>query len=250
MSTIVVETAAAAESLDSTGESPEVLTIPWADTTNALTDNALSASVDFDGTSDSSDLWLHNFGYSIPTTEVVVEGIAAKVIRTGTGSTEDLQVVLTYGPLDATTGFPEFTTSKHQTGLWADDVDDTANYGGASDIWNRMWTGAEINSTDFGFALSAESPISLDTALVDFVELTLYYHRQYDITPSGGTLAGVVSLQAVMERSQIQKYLLAAQLVVDLPILFTTSISQTAAVYLAERLQNSPYAYHPLQAAA
>jgi len=175
--TTTVQTAAAAENLGSG--------LAWADTTNSLSDDALSASVTFDGTnSDSQLLWIHDFGFTFPTTELSIDGISAKVLRTGTGLTEDLQVTLTHGATPTLT-----SPSKHQSGTWVSDVDGTANYGGVSDIWNRVWSGSEVNDSNFGFAISAESTMNFDAGLVDFVELTVESHRIYVPAPTGGSIA-------------------------------------------------------------
>mgnify|MGYP000297049712 CR=1 FL=1 len=161
--TTTVQTAAAAENIGSG--------LAWADTTNSLIDDALSASVTFDGTnSDSQLLWVHDFGFTFPTTELSIDGISAKVLRTGTGLTEDLQVVLTHGATPTLT-----SPSKHQAGTWVSDVDGTTNYGGVSDIWNRVWSGSEVNDSNFGFAISAESTMNFDAGLVDFVELIPFF---------------------------------------------------------------------------
>ena len=176
--TTTVQTAAAAENIGSG--------LAWADTTNSLIDDALSASVTFDGTnSDSQLLWVHDFGFTFPTTELSIDGISAKVLRTGTGLTEDLQVVLTHGATPTLT-----SPSKHQAGTWVSDVDGTTNYGGVSDIWNRVWSGSEVNDSNFGFAISAESTMNFDAGLVDFVELTVESHRIYVPAPTGGSMAG------------------------------------------------------------
>ncbi len=180
MATIVVETAAAAENLG-TG-------LDWLNPTNALVDDVLSASVVFDGIStESKMLWVHDFGFSIPTDpELILKGIKAKILRTGSGETEDFEVFLTYGPT------PSFTTpSKHQPGFWADDVDGTANYGGLGDIWNRTWAiASQINDSQFGLAISAESPDNLDAGLIDFVEISIFYIHQFDEAAVGGSSGG------------------------------------------------------------
>ena len=177
MTTIVTSTATVAENIGDEG-------LNWLNPTFALVDDGLSASVVLDGTTDSKRLWVHDFEFALPEDPTLtVAGIKVTFFRTGSGETEDFQAVLTY---DAT---PSFTVSKHKPGFW-NDTDDTANYGGATDIWNRIWTPAEINNSQFGFAISVESPDNLDEALADFVEITIYWNRTFDEVAVGGASGG------------------------------------------------------------
>ena len=183
MSTVVVLTASAADNLDGTTGLIPAGSLEWQDSTNALANDALSSYVTFDGTNTKSEfLYVHDFGASLPT-ELAVEGIQVKVIRTGAGNTEDFYVGLVYN-----NGVSLTVTSpgKQKAGLWEADTDDTANYGSASDSWNKIWTAEEINNTDFGFGISAESPDLNDSGAVNFVQMTISYHQDIDIDPTGG----------------------------------------------------------------
>jgi hypothetical protein len=57
------------------------------------------------------------------------------------------------------------------------------SYGSSSDLWGDTWTPTDINSSNFGFALSVDNTTQLDDfsmASVDHVRITVYY------TPAAG----------------------------------------------------------------
>jgi hypothetical protein len=65
----------------------------------------------------------------------------------------------------------------------------TATYGGATDLWGTTWTPADINSPDFGVVLSARrqnNGNSDRTAMVDYMQITIYYSFETSTTVTCG----------------------------------------------------------------
>ncbi len=63
-------------------------------------------------------------------------------------------------------------------GGWSDSPGN-AVYGGDDDLWGESWTADDINSSDFGFALSVflvMDPATTMTASVDHIAMNVYYH--------------------------------------------------------------------------
>jgi hypothetical protein len=67
------------------------------------------------------------------------------------------------------------------------------SYGGSSDLWGETWTPSDINSSDFGFAISAIGEGPNTTAQVDNVRITVYYSGPSEVisyannsTPTSG----------------------------------------------------------------
>lgn len=72
------------------------------------------------------------------------------------------------------------STDKASGTAWTG-TDTYLSHGGASDLWGETWTDSDINSSNFGMAISAKNnaPV-VGTANVDHVRITVYY------TTSGG----------------------------------------------------------------
>jgi len=65
---------------------------------------------------------------------------------------------------------------------WASPDLANVDYGGASDLWNDTWTAADVNSPDFGVALSAvfTRGAGNERAYVDIVYVTVHYRLSCD----------------------------------------------------------------------
>lgn len=190
MSTVVL-TSSSVQSIGYSGIIPAG-SLAWSDPNNAKVEDGLSAFVSFDGITTTSEfLYFNTFGASLPTENLSIDGFEVKVIREGVGDTEDYYVGLMYDSDDGT-GVTWTVTSpgKQKAGAWSADVDSTAVYGGPTNKWNRVWTAAEVNNVNFGFAISCESPTISDSGSIDYAQITLSYHVEYAETTSGGTNGG------------------------------------------------------------
>jgi hypothetical protein len=70
------------------------------------------------------------------------------------------------------------TNRKADASLNIGNVDGYKVYGGAAELWGDTWTAADINSANFGVALSVALDIGFDGAQqvgVDHVRITVYY---------------------------------------------------------------------------
>ncbi|QNA46162.1 fibronectin type III domain-containing protein [Lacibacter sediminis] len=140
----------------------------------------------------SNYMTLTNFSMSIPAA-VTICGIVVQIDRKASGLSlgavvRDYRVRLVKG--GAITGNNNASGSG-----WAGS-ETTATYGSSSDLWGTTWTPADINSGNFGFALSAEISGLLGVFLsadIDNVRITVYYqHIVLPVTITGfqGTQKG------------------------------------------------------------
>ncbi|HCV43174.1 MAG TPA: hypothetical protein DGH68_06795, partial [Bacteroidetes bacterium] len=145
-------------------------TVAWTNPGNALTNNNSYATVTL-ASQTSNYLQTTNYGFAIPT-DATINGIQATIGRfentTGTGNDVRDNVVqlikagALVGSNYAVTG-TDWPTSET-----------AVNYGGTADLWGATWTPAEVNATNFGVALSANSTNSR-TASVDYMTISVTY---------------------------------------------------------------------------
>jgi hypothetical protein len=208
MSTIVVKSATAAENMS--------VGIPgaanWTNPTNAISSNNQYAINDYGGitgVSITNYLYAHTFDFNLPL-NAVLEGFEVTVERRGIGSTEDYYVGLIYFD-----GMRQITTpGKQLPGTWPT-FDANVTYGSPADLWNKVWTIAETNDSSFGFAISAEgNPIDLDSAQIDSIQITAYYHQAITEIPTGSLLGGGVAEVTCSYSTSIQGSSLAGGQVV------------------------------------
>jgi hypothetical protein len=210
MSTIVVKTATAAENMS--------VGIPgaanWVNPTNAISSNNLYATNDYGGltgVSVTNYLYVNSFDFNLPL-NAVIEGFEVAVERRGVGSTEDYYVGLIY--LD---GVRQITApGKQLSGLWPT-FDGNVIYGSPNDLWNKSWTVTETNDSSFGFAISAEGrPIDLDSAQIDSIQITAYYHQEISESPVGSISGGGTAEVTCSYETSIQgSSLLGGQVVIS-----------------------------------
>lgn len=145
----------------------------WGGPNNAkVSDNAYTSYLSA-GSDISHYIQATNFSFSIPA-GATIDGITveAEKSKTGSGDITDISARLVKG------GMP-FSSDMYNTSVWPG-VDAYSTYGSTSNLWGVTWTPDDINSSTFGFGLSAMGsgtpPI---TAQVDHIRITVNY------TPTG-----------------------------------------------------------------
>ncbi|MFN8644166.1 MAG: hypothetical protein U0802_21860 [Candidatus Binatia bacterium] len=137
----------------------------WFPATNALTSNDLWAQVAPAG-SPTHYLKATNYAFSIPSPAQIL-GIEVQVERhSALGSIHDARARIVKGGVVG-------ATDRSLPGAWPVAPDTTATYGGPSDLWGTTWTPADVNASNFGFALSVTD--STDAAFVDYIAIKVYY---------------------------------------------------------------------------
>lgn len=114
-----------------------------------------------------------NFGFSLPT-NAVVSGIEVTVRRMwetgGDASDRSLKIIKADGSLG--------TFDKGSSTHWPASLTDKT-YGNTSDLWEESWTASDINSSNFGVALSvylnALGTASVSYGMVDSFAITVTY---------------------------------------------------------------------------
>ena len=116
---------------------------------------------------------ISNFGFTIGS-GATIDGITVEIERyqSGAKNVKDNAVRIVKG---GTIG----STDKSSSSAWASSDPNTyATYGGSADLWGETWTAADINSTDFGIAISAKAasgnPGNADPRF-DHVRITIHF---------------------------------------------------------------------------
>lgn len=144
----------------------------WDNATNGSTSNNQYASTTITSSSDISNyLRATGFGFAIPN-NAVINGISVGIERKEKGDANsnirDNSVRLVKS--NAVVGDNKATNAN-----WPS-TDTVANYGSTSDLWGTTWTPAEVNSANFGVALSVGRTSNGDeTALVDSFSISVEY---------------------------------------------------------------------------
>jgi hypothetical protein len=117
-----------------------------------------------------------NFGFNIPTNSTI-NGIKVEVKKAYLASPaiDNAVRIVKQGVIGA--------TDKKDVSQWLNSFTYTT-YGSISDLWGETWTPNDINSSNFGFAISADNVSSPGSALIDYIRITVYY------TPSGDSGGG------------------------------------------------------------
>lgn len=118
------------------------------------------------------------YNFAIPT-GATINGIVVDIERnalTGSDSYKDARVRLLKAAVVGTTDKANTVDS------WPINTDATASYGSSSDLWGETWTATDINSAEFGVALSVECITIGDAcetfgydARVDSMQITVHY---------------------------------------------------------------------------
>ena len=141
----------------------------WTSSTNIVSSNGWKASASVPANGVSANLDATSFGFTIPA-NATITGIVAYIEKSASSSSgvDDDDVFLLKAGV--ATG-----NDKANPSDW-DDSDDVWTYGGSTDLWGTTWTPAEINASNFGLRLRADSDTSSSrTAYVDHVEIRVYY---------------------------------------------------------------------------
>ncbi len=158
-------------------EDSSVGTVSWSHLDNDQTSDDKYATSQGNMNDGEATVYLKatNFGFSIPT-GATINGISVNIERKAgdTGFFDNAIRIVKGGTIG--------TTDKSSAGVWPDN-DDTAAYGGTSDLWGETWADTDINSADFGFAISAKKVggIKNEKPSIDWINITVTY-----TPPSGG----------------------------------------------------------------
>lgn len=165
---VVAFTAALYAHADSVGPNPPgtaiddaaVGTQAWSNPTNALADDGIFASAVSVGSGSATTHYLDvtNFGFSIPS-NATVQGIQVDIERksstassvcgaTNTACDNSIVIINSSGTLGS--------TNKATTTVWPT-TEAFASYGGSADLWSAAWAPSDINSSNFGVAISAHT---------------------------------------------------------------------------------------------
>lgn len=151
-------------------------TLTWSNPTNALSSNNAYATCGrgpLGSVTYSHYLKATNFGFSIPF-NATIEGIIVRIEKKGSHqNTGVADYVVKLIKSDSSLG----TENKAKTGSWQYTADTNYDYGSASDLWSDLWTASDINSSNFGLAISCGiGPSGLaTTAYIDDISITVYY---------------------------------------------------------------------------
>ncbi len=138
----------------------------WTNPGNAASDDGSYATAGMAGATTTQYLKATNFGFSLPGGSTV-NGIGVAINRKGTltrNSDSELRLVV---------GGSVSGDDKASATTWTTS-DATATYGGSSDLWGLSLSDTDINSSDFGVALRAQSSNTAN-ASVDHITITVYY---------------------------------------------------------------------------
>ena len=108
-----------------------------------------------------------NFGFSIPA-DAIIKGVSVGIEHGHIGpfaADWAVQIIKSDGTLG--------DTNKAKGTVWSSGVDETYSYGGNDDLWDEVWTAADINNANFGVVLQAY--MYNTTALVDNIHITVHY---------------------------------------------------------------------------
>jgi hypothetical protein len=141
----------------------------WTSSGNVVSSNNQRASANVPANGVTANLDATNFGFSIPA-NATITGIRATIEKSASNSSgvDDDDVYL----LKA--GAP--SGNDKASGTDWDNSDEDFTYGGSTDLWGTTWTPAQVNASNFGVRLRADSDTSSSrTAYVDHIELRVYY---------------------------------------------------------------------------
>lgn len=161
----------------------------WTNLTNALTsdDNYAKNTVSLSGlfaSTNTNNLIAQNFGFTIPpmATNIHIKVDVERSANLGfsVGASVSDNIVKLINSSGTITGTNNASPTNWSSG------DATVSYGGNTDNWGTSWTPADINSTNFGVAISATlsagaAAVSL-TAQIDYIAVTVYYDIPLPVT--------------------------------------------------------------------
>jgi hypothetical protein len=147
---------------------------------NCLTSNdsrATAASILSLLSGQTAYLQATDFSFSIPTASTIC-GIEVHVEKSATNLLLNFTTVKDNSVLLIKNGTRTVTNLKQTNVVWSEDNDAIYTYGDNNELWGTSWTPADINSGNFGFAISATITGIvglLPAARIDHISMTVYY---------------------------------------------------------------------------
>lgn len=149
-------------------------TFAWSNPGNVVSSNDVYASCFANSWTNTTEyLKATNFGFAIPDGATII-GILVEIEKRKSGSDngQDHSVVIvksngSYG-----------STDKKITGSHWPTTDTYFSYGGSTDTWGEVWTAADINSANFGVAISADGVADASAGItfyIDHIRITVFY---------------------------------------------------------------------------
>lgn len=130
-------------------------------------DDAAVTSLSTANGAEHDRLIVEDFEFALPETAVIL-GITATIRRSG-GAQEASDQRVRLVKAGAVSSVPREMPGSWPTTLTA------ASYGGFTDLWGESWTPSDINSPNFGLAISALPSGTSGRAYVDVVYLEVHY---------------------------------------------------------------------------
>jgi hypothetical protein len=146
-------------------------TTAWIDPTNVYASDEQWANVSLGGSQISQYLKCTGFNFTIPTGSVINGIIVEYEASINTVNTRDNSIRIVKGGTIGSTNRADTVT------LWTN-TDTYYSRGGSSDLWGETWTAEDINSSNFGVAISAIRPSGSFPQLagrIDHVRITIDY---------------------------------------------------------------------------
>jgi cysteine-rich repeat protein len=139
-------------------------TLPWGLPGNAALSDNLYAGVTPLG-SPTQYLKATGFGFTVPV-GAIIDGVEVDVEHVSAANmiVDSRARIVRSGVIGA---------SEHALGGTWPTMDAVVTYGSNSDLWEEVWTVADVNSAATGFALSATNGV--DSAAVDSISMTVFY---------------------------------------------------------------------------
>lgn len=143
----------------------------WSNTGNALSSDNSYASSTLSSNGDFTDyLVVTNFGFNISLLNTIL-GIEVELEKFGDKVKDNRVRIVKSGSIR--------TTDRSDNANWSNnDTDSYTLYGGNNDLWGEVWTPLNINSADFGIAISAGRADGGGGAAVpniDHIRITVYF---------------------------------------------------------------------------
>lgn len=154
----------------SSGINNSVGTINWNNTFDIVSSNNVRATTDLMSNGDISYyLIATDFNFSLPNS--TINGIVVEIEKRdggGSGNIKDNMVKIVKGGI--------ITGNNNSSGGNWSSVDTYSSYGSNSDLWGTTWTYTDINSSNFGIAISIKkNGAGTNDGEVDNVRITIYY---------------------------------------------------------------------------
>ncbi len=147
-------------------------TVSWNTPSLAMLSDDTDTTTSLAGSEISNYLKASNFGFSLPANTTVL-GIKVDVEKktAGLALVQDHAVRIVKG---GSIG----VTDRSNVANWTAASDTYISYGGATDLWGTTWTPADINASNFGFAISAIGvPGTGGDPEIDHIRITVYHSR-------------------------------------------------------------------------